>query len=216
MRLSIAVTMLLICAGTAFAGSVLDSKHNLSITGTGVHSTTVTQVCVFCHTPHNASGSPLWGAQLPTNPGDYALYFSPTLTQAAMSAQFDNSNVSLLCLGCHGSPLESLGANMIDPNNSWLKSGVNWDGRTPVNHPVGFDYALAQFQNPSKLGAPAQVSAALGSGNVFYRSTLTGTSYSSMECSSCHLVHNNANPPFMRIANANNDFCLACHIDKKF
>ncbi len=217
MKLSIAIILCFLCTGTAMALSVADSKHNLSTTGVGVHSTTVTQVCIFCHSPHNAmGGTSLWARQLP-DPSSFELYLaSPTLTPAALSAQFDSSNVSLLCLSCHGGTLENLGPDMVDPNGTWSKSGVNWDGKTPVNHPVGFDYALAQSQNPTKLGTPLQVSAALGSSNVFLRSSLTGTNYSSMECSTCHLVHDNANPPFLRIANANNAFCLACHIDKKY
>lgn len=214
MKQLLAVIFLLIGAGTALAMSVADSKHNLSVTGTGVHSTTATLVCSFCHNVHNAMGGAIWGRPLPADPSVYQLYvFSPTLTPAAASAQLDGTSLSLLCLSCHGGTLESLGPNMVDTFGTWYKSGVNWDGKTPVNHPIGFDYALAQAQSPTKLGDPVQVSAALGSTTVFFKSS---SSTSSMECSSCHLVHDNANPPFLRIANTGNAFCLACHIDKRF
>ena len=37
--------------------SIINSKHNLSTSGHGtVRSSTESEVCVFCHAPHNATG----------------------------------------------------------------------------------------------------------------------------------------------------------------
>jgi predicted CXXCH cytochrome family protein len=33
-----------------------------------------------------------------------------------------------------------------------------------------------------------------------------------MECSTCHDVHDNTNPPFLRMSNTNSNMCLSCHI----
>ena len=73
---------LALVSGLAFGQpkSVIDSKHNLSSSGTGsIKSTSETQVCVFCHTPHGASNlAQLWNKQ-PTALTNYTLYTSPTL-----------------------------------------------------------------------------------------------------------------------------------------
>ncbi|MDH5750542.1 MAG: hypothetical protein OEY85_14630, partial [Rhodospirillales bacterium] len=46
----------------AAGGGVERTLHNLSTSGPGsIKSGVVTQVCVFCHTPHNSSPrAPLW------------------------------------------------------------------------------------------------------------------------------------------------------------
>ena len=58
---------------------IVDTKHNLSVSGPGpVRALTETRICIFCHTPHNASPrSPLWNKEL--EPQVYAVYASPTL-----------------------------------------------------------------------------------------------------------------------------------------
>jgi predicted CXXCH cytochrome family protein len=33
-----------------------------------------------------------------------------------------------------------------------------------------------------------------------------------MWCSSCHDVHNNANAPFLNVANDGSALCLTCHV----
>jgi len=226
--LTVAV-LLSLGAGVSYATSISFSKHNLSTSGTGVHSTTQTQICIFCHSPHNPMGGPLWNRTPPTtDPATYLLYTSgSTLTAAAKTARIDTSSVSILCLSCHDGTVNEIGSRvinkvgnpmtMVDTNGTWTKSGVVWDGRTPVNHPVGFDYLLAQSQNPDKLRPARDVTALLGEGfNVFFWSTQTAPYYNSMECATCHTVHDPANSPFLRISNANNALCLACHIDKIF
>ena len=52
---------------TVFAG-VGNTKHNLSVSGPGpAQATSETEICIFCHTPHNASpGTPLWNHELST------------------------------------------------------------------------------------------------------------------------------------------------------
>src|SRR4029079_11740449 len=47
---------------TTHAESVVDSKHNLAVSGPGtIKAATETEVCIFCHTPHRAGPElPLW------------------------------------------------------------------------------------------------------------------------------------------------------------
>ena len=56
-----------------------------------------TRICVFCHTPHNATPeSPLWNREL--EPQIYTVYASPTLRAGALPQPFGPTK---LCLTCH-------------------------------------------------------------------------------------------------------------------
>ncbi|MBD3856589.1 MAG: hypothetical protein IFK92_08720, partial [Acidobacteria bacterium] len=59
--------------------SVVDTKHNLSVSGPGaIRAASETQVCIFCHTPHNSTTqAPLWNRTDPGGP--YQMYWSPTM-----------------------------------------------------------------------------------------------------------------------------------------
>lgn len=64
------------------------------------------QVCVFCHTPHNASPAvPLWNKVYPSGAsyaGGFRLYTSSaTLSSTAKAAKINENSESLLCLSCH-------------------------------------------------------------------------------------------------------------------
>ena len=57
-----------------------NTKHNLSTSGPGgIKAVSEDQVCIFCHTPHNAfPATPLWNHEL-TYVENYVNYWSPTL-----------------------------------------------------------------------------------------------------------------------------------------
>jgi len=211
-------------AGSALAASIVGSKHDLSSANTaGIHNTETTQICIFCHTPHNPMGMPLWNRiPPPRDPATYDLVQeSETLSAAASGARLGSSSPSMLCLSCHDGTLDEIGSrlrygpvggvlplDMVDPLGTWGTSGMLWDGACVSNHPVGFDYASAQAEHPTRLRPVADVNVAFGS-NVFYRGTDTNTL---MECGTCHTTHDPANPPFLRKSNSNNALCLACHV----
>ena len=53
----IAALLLVFAAAPAFAG-ILDSRHNLAVSGPGdVKVGGATQVCIFCHTRYNPTGA---------------------------------------------------------------------------------------------------------------------------------------------------------------
>ena len=59
-----------------------------------------TEICIFCHTPHNAKPAvPLWNKAMPSG-FTYNLYSSGNLSNAARSAKTPGLE-SLLCLSCH-------------------------------------------------------------------------------------------------------------------
>jgi hypothetical protein len=84
---------------------IKDSKHNLSVTGPGVHAQEETQICIFCHTPHNAYPSPdqpLWNHNL-SSVQTYKVYWSDQVMSYtdAESQAWIIDGASKLCLSCH-------------------------------------------------------------------------------------------------------------------
>src|SRR4051794_31953197 len=79
------------------AQSIVNTKHNLSVSGPGtIKAATETEICKFCHTPHNATpAKPLWNRSTPGTL--YTPYTSSTLD--ATVGQPDGT--SILCLSCH-------------------------------------------------------------------------------------------------------------------
>lgn len=102
---------------------VRGTKHNFSTTPSptgptlaqlnrNVYSSTETQVCVFCHTPHgatqwdntggtqstNAAPTPLWNRAIPAT-STYTGYQSTSMDAASFTGQPGGS--SKLCLSCH-------------------------------------------------------------------------------------------------------------------
>ena len=90
---------LVVCgSGPALGKSIVDSLHNLSVSGPGaVRATTQDEICVFCHTPHNARPDIpyLWNRQDPAGP--YIPYYSSTLKASVGQP----TGTSRLCLSCH-------------------------------------------------------------------------------------------------------------------
>ncbi len=88
----------------ARSAGVSDTVHNLSVSGPGtIKATSETQVCIFCHTPHNADPSgPLWNHQLPSGV-TYLKYTSSTMVACctAQSTAPDPNGATKLCLSCH-------------------------------------------------------------------------------------------------------------------
>ena len=93
---ALASTFLLPVLATAEA-AVSTTKHNLSSGGPGTRkAATETEICIFCHAPHNTSpAGQLWNRRLPTS--TYTPYTSSTLK----SVPGQPNGASLLCLSCH-------------------------------------------------------------------------------------------------------------------
>jgi len=96
------VGVAMFAAGTASAGSIKNTKHNLGSTGTGPNHTTGTEeICIFCHTPHggdNGAPVPLWNKVLTTS--TFKTY-DQLGTSTYDAAQAPIGSVSLACLTCH-------------------------------------------------------------------------------------------------------------------
>lgn len=194
-KLIIVLAALALVPAIGWAGSIVGTDHDLSDDGYGTD-----QICVFCHTPHNALSTlvPLWNHATTTT--TFTLYDSPTFDGSADIGQ--PASVSLACLSCHDGTVAidsyggATGTNFIT-GTALLGSDLSDD------HPISFTYnAVAD----TGLNAPA-------GGTVGGLSLpLYGTGADQMECGSCHNVHDPDYGNFLRASNAASALCLNCHL----
>lgn len=166
------------------------------------------QICVYCHVPHNASTSvrPLWNHALDATTVWEAgtNYWATSYNETGLSAP---SGVSLQCLSCHD------GVIAIDAYGG-ATGGVFMPTAEPANlttdlkndHPVSVTYPNANLPSGSKFNAnPTGVKVSFGG-------TLK------VECASCHDPHNSVVATtgagigkFLRVKKEGSSICLACH-----
>src|SRR4051812_15204471 len=125
------------------AESVISSKHNLSVSGSGdIHATMESEICIFCHTPHRATAAqPLWNHTL--SDATYTPYNSSTIKAAVGQP----SGSSKLCLSCHDGTV-ALGMVNSRSRPIEMRNGVTTlaSGSTRIgtdlsdDHPVSFTY----------------------------------------------------------------------------
>lgn len=220
--LAVALLVVVLSAGSVFAtaGAIKGTKHDLSSTGNqDIHSDTEDEICVFCHTPHNARVNvPLWNRQ--ANPQSYQMYTSTTLDDPGET--LTDSNISTLCLSCHDGTL-ALGA--VQNNYGQLRdttitvtsntAGLVTDGKLSTtwttlgtnlsnDHPVGVKY----------LTTETDLNQAADNKGPFIANpkVLVYGTDKKVECSSCHAVHGGTGAnPFLRMSNAGSALCLECH-----
>lgn len=190
-------------AAVAQMVSVINSPHDLSAGSTSaVRAAVEDQVCIFCHTPHNASPvAPLWNRSL--SPQAYTVYNSRALD--AKPGQPTGS--SKLCLSCHDGTI-ALGSVLSRPTPIQMSGGVttmpagsgNLGTDLRDDHPISFqfDSTLAakdgRLRNPS--GLPHEIRL---------------DSNRELQCSTCHDAHNNAFGKFLVVRNTNSELCVSCH-----
>ncbi len=202
----IAATVASMALGASAVGqmqSILDSPHNLSSTGPGrIRASSEQEVCIFCHTPHNATPiRPLWNRQLPTS--SYTVYTSRSLD--AQPGQPTGS--SKLCLSCHDGTIAlgsvfsrdqvirmAAGVTVLPPGASNLGTDLSDD------HPISFRYDSALAQKDRKLTQPAALPSALHL-----------DANSELQCTTCHDAHNNVYGDFLTMSNLNSELCVSCH-----
>ena len=213
-------------AAVATAG-VVNSKHDFSSGGTGGNwgATNQAQVCIFCHTPHNAQAGqePLWNRVALSK--TFSIYSSDTFDGKSTIGQPGGN--SKLCLSCHdgsvaidayvaGNPSTSPKMMAIGdvyyPGSPYGQGGPNiggnYAGNNNVNdltndHPVSFTYddALANADKHLKLASALPATLPLYGGK--------------MECATCHDVHNQksiAGTKLLRVAKDGSALCLTCHL----
>lgn len=196
------IFLLLVAMPGARAGSVVETRHNLSASGPGsVKAGSETQVCIFCHTPHNsASDAPLWNRF--ESGAVYTPYDSPTL--GANVGQ--PTGASRLCLSCHDGTMalgmvRSRSAPIPFAGGATLPSGPsNLGTNLSDDHPVSFRFDAALAAGDGELRDPSALPAAV-------RLDASGQ----MQCTSCHDPHDDSFGKFLVMENTASALCVSCH-----
>lgn len=127
------------------------------------------QVCVFCHTPHNATrNSPLWNRVANTGI-TYRMYTSSgSLSSTAKNAVLTSSNESVLCLSCHdGKTAMNVLHSSSYRDNSAVGDAIIDMGYGAVAVEMG-RLAMTGAGAPSDLGATRDSSGAVVDGKAGY------------------------------------------------
>jgi predicted CXXCH cytochrome family protein len=194
---------LLLNHGT-FAQSIIDTKHNLSISGPGpVRALSEEQVCIFCHTPHKARPDIpyLW------NRADSTINYIPYQSSTLYASVGQPTGASKLCLSCHDGTI-ALGALVSESVEIPFIGGIRFipEGPTKLgsdlsdDHPVSFafDSTLAlnntELVNPSSLPTEVKLD-----------------TDGQLQCTACHDPHIDLNGKFLVLSNAFSNLCKACH-----
>jgi len=248
-KVTVVVAAAVVALGAASAmakvndSNIINSKHNLNNQRQDGYPSgaTNTQICVYCHTPHNARMNvPIWNREATTN--NFTLYSSVTMLNSKHATGFTNDSISLFCMSCHDGSI--LGGTMIHSVNNGafarfytgqgaLSAGVNiistanFGKNLSNTHPVNFVASKSlndSSTNPQKRndGQPdlnftdadwmGPVNPALGlGGSVKFPLFVSNGQNGYLECSSCHSVHDDYNRPFLRDTMDNSRLCLGCH-----
>ncbi len=190
--------------GAASAQSVQRVKstvHNLSASGPGeIRASSESEVCVFCHTPHNASGvQPLWNRTL--SPGPYTIYRSNSLRATVGQP----TGASKLCLSCHDgtialgsvlsrAPISMGGVDRMPAGPSNLGTDLSDD------HPISFPYSASVAGPHPELRTQSTLPA-----------TIRLDRNGEVQCTSCHEPHDNSRGDFLSMDNQRGELCVACH-----
>jgi len=179
---------------------IVRTLHNLTSSGPGTFKVSeAAGLCVFCHTPHNASPTrALWNREL--SGVTYKLYESST-RESQLSQPTGSSR---LCLSCHDGTL-ALGNLRLPPPGSRFTLGP-LTGRAVLgtdlsdDHPISFVYDSALALRRGQLADPATLPRTI-------RLDDTGQ----LQCTSCHDPHEDRNPKFLRMNNQYGALCTSCH-----
>lgn len=178
--------------------SIVDTPHNLN-NNLGV-VIPGNQVCLPCHTPHNALLS-----------GDDNVLWNHAETSQTFvmykSTAGQPEGPSKMCLSCHD------GVTAIDNYGGTGGTGIVITGAAALgtdlsnDHPIGIAYPTAL---PAEYRDPNTFAPGIGGGPGVKLATINGLQR--VECSSCHNVHNNGLGTFLRVPLQESYLCLQCHI----
>ena len=218
-KVAAVAAMALSMVNTASAGSIIGTAHDFSASGWSGG-----EICVACHTPHNASTSeanaPLWNHAVTTE--TFTMYSGPGTLDAVVDGQ--PTGTSKLCLSCHdgATALDSFGGN----TGSTVMSGSSAIGSSAASgsltndHPISITYNTALSVTDPGLHDPATRAVTIGEGGDKPRTGFVATlmlSGGKVQCTSCHDVHNGSvgtgtnDMPFLKVSKAGSKICLTCH-----
>lgn len=190
-------------AKTTLQQSIIYSKHNLSAQGPGtMKAQTESEVCIFCHTPHNATGqAPLWNryesAQI------YLTYSSST----AKASIGQPTGASKLCLSCHDGMVaigmvRNRGQEIPFSGGMGVMAGSESNLGTNLSHehPISFVYDSVLALKNTQLKNSGYLT-----GDVKLDKS------GQMQCTSCHDPHHNDYGKFLVADGRFSTLCTSCH-----
>lgn len=196
-------------AAPAFA-AITNSAHDF-VNGSWSANSGVTEICIPCHTPHNAirNDDILW------NRGDTGV----TFTVYAGSGTLDASDVSSptgpsqMCFSCHDGVIAVDNFGGAAAATNVITGTAVLDGDLRDDHPVAFTYNPALATADGELTTPTNTAVAGVTGAISTNNyPLFGVGFDQFECSTCHDVHNAAGLSFLLNGNiAGSELCLDCH-----
>lgn len=222
--------VLAVASGLALAqplgNTVSQTPHNLRIPATTGPMTGLVadygEVCVYCHTPHNANTSvqaPLWNREAPTGP--YQMYDQNWSSTIDMTVDSTPTGVSLACLSCHDGTigldviLNPPAGSTATAKNSKITAcatgchtgpnpagGLNFEG-TALGTDLRNDHPISIVYDPTKDPKFRPVADVEAGGLVLYNGKV--------QCGSCHNPHSEQYRPFLRKSNQDSALCLTCH-----
>lgn len=187
-----------------WADSIVTTKHNLAVNGPGsAKAVTETQICIFCHTPHNSSHeAPLW------NRSSSGQTYTPYTSSTAKALPGQPTGDSKLCLSCHDGTI-ALGTVHSRPAGITLQGGV-------VRLPAGNALLGTNLSDDHPISFPFDAALATANGQLCNPATLNGAvrldASGQMQCTSCHDAHNNQFGKFLVANNTGSALCNTCHI----
>ncbi len=209
MKKVITLLCLITICTSAWAVSVLNSKHNLSVTGPGdIKATSETRVCIFCHSSHNTSNEgPLWNHETSNSKAQ-------TYQRSTMDSKAEQPNgATKLCLSCHDGTI-AVGAikgvtrpikmNNVGPGGEIPVSkssnvGLDLSGTHPVS--VKYEQSLALTDNHLRW-PPQDPEKIVGTDADGY-----------VQCTACHDPHDDSKSekyPFWNKSTFD-AVCVSCH-----
>lgn len=193
--------VVLLSCGQAEAKSIVDSMHNLSVSGPGpVKATGESEICIFCHTPHGARSDVayLW------NRRDTATVYTPYISSTLKAAVGQPTGSSRLCLSCHDG---TIAPGAVLSRSSEISFAASMAGRSSDlgtnladDHPVSFSYSAAAAMPNSQL-----------KGVTALPSNVRLDSDGQMQCTSCHNPHNDQYGKFLVMSGLGGALCISCH-----
>ena len=195
MRNIIVLTISTLLLGTVLMGQITGSAHDFS-GETSWNSSG--EICITCHTPHNANASvePLWNHVVTTT--TFTLYSSSTFNASTIGQP---TGASKLCLSCHDGTvaIDSYGGTTGSTSMGAVDANLGTD--LSNDHPISFTYDSGLVTADGGLYDPATTTAV--------SDLLIG---GQVQCASCHDVHNGSGyDNLLVIDNVGSALCLTCH-----
>ena len=185
-------------ATAALGQGITGTAHDFS--GRGWN--TAGEICVVCHTPHNANttDSVLWNHELTA--ATFTMYTAFALDRTDRDAQSPElGGPSKLCLSCHDGTIAIDNYGPAGTSTDFITGDKNLTTDLSDDHPIGIKY-------------PDATSGIVGYHDASLITPLKLTNWAGedrVECSSCHEPHNDSYTNFLRLSNAGSALCLKCH-----